>query len=127
MKVEFTKCWSCPRALPGQGVSLLHRCPSTRSVRVPLPKSHSEPPSGRQLRTLRLSSSCWNAGAGSDEVSSVREILMDFGGWIAEYTQYLKTHGYTARARSIRLKHLRALQRFVICRAMNSLGEFQPN
>jgi len=52
---------------------------------------------------------------------------MDFDGWIAEYTHYLKAHGYTARARSIRLKHLRALQRFVVRRAMNSLEEFQPN
>jgi integrase/recombinase XerD len=51
---------------------------------------------------------------------------MDFGGWIADYTQYLKAHGYASRTRSIRLKHLGALQRFVAQRAMKSLEEFRP-
>jgi site-specific recombinase XerD len=49
---------------------------------------------------------------------------MDFEAWIADYLQYLKAHGYAARTLSFRLKHLRALQRFLARRAMNSLEEF---
>ena len=51
---------------------------------------------------------------------------MDLEAWIADYTQYLKAHGYAACTLSRRLKHLRALQRFLAQRAMNSLEEFQP-
>jgi integrase/recombinase XerD len=52
---------------------------------------------------------------------------MDFEAWIADYTLYLKTHSYAACTLSRRLKHLRALQRFVAQRAMNSLEEFRPH
>jgi integrase/recombinase XerD len=52
---------------------------------------------------------------------------MDFEAWIADYTAYLQTHGYAARTLSRRLKHLRALQRFLSRHAMNSLEEFQPS
>jgi len=51
---------------------------------------------------------------------------MDFEAWIADYRQYLKAHGYAARTLCFRLKHLRALQRFLTRRAMNSLEEFGP-
>jgi len=51
---------------------------------------------------------------------------MDFEAWIADYRQYLKAHGYAARTQCFRLKHLRALQRFLTRRAMNSLEEFGP-
>jgi site-specific recombinase XerD len=49
---------------------------------------------------------------------------MDFEAWIADYLQYLKAHGYAARSLCFRLKHLRALQRFLTRRAMKSLEEF---
>jgi site-specific recombinase XerD len=49
---------------------------------------------------------------------------MDCETWIADYLQYLKAHGYAARTLCFRLKHLRALQRFLARRAMNSLEEF---
>jgi site-specific recombinase XerD len=49
---------------------------------------------------------------------------MDFEAWIADHLQYLKTHGYAARTLCFRLKHLRALQRFLTRRDMNSLEEF---
>ena len=53
---------------------------------------------------------------------------MDFEAWIADYLGYLKAHGYATRTLSFRLKHLRALQRFLAQRAMNSLEEFgQPH
>jgi site-specific recombinase XerD len=51
---------------------------------------------------------------------------MDLEAWIADYTQYLKVHGYAARTLSFRRKHLRAFERFLARRAMNSLEEFQP-
>jgi integrase/recombinase XerD len=51
---------------------------------------------------------------------------MDFEAWIADYTQYLKTHGYAARTLSFRRKHLRAFEHFLAQRAMNSLEEFRP-
>lgn len=51
---------------------------------------------------------------------------MDFEAWIADYAQYLKAHGYAARTRSFRSKHLRALERFLARRAMKSLEEFRP-
>jgi integrase/recombinase XerD len=50
---------------------------------------------------------------------------MDLEAWIADYLQYLKAHGYAARTLCFRLKHLRALQRFLARRGMNSLGEFR--
>ena len=49
---------------------------------------------------------------------------MDCESWIADYLQYLKAHGYAARTLSFRLKHLRALQRFLAQWALNSLEEF---
>jgi site-specific recombinase XerD len=49
---------------------------------------------------------------------------MDFEAWIADYLQYLKAHGYAACTLCFRLKHLRALQRFLARGAMNSLEEF---
>jgi hypothetical protein len=51
---------------------------------------------------------------------------MDLEAWIADYIRYLKVHGYAACTLSLRLKYLRALQRFVALRAMNSLEEFRP-
>ena len=51
---------------------------------------------------------------------------MDIEAWIADYAAYLKTHSYAARTRSMRLKHLRALEQFVTQRAMKSLEEFRP-
>jgi site-specific recombinase XerD len=51
---------------------------------------------------------------------------MDLEAWIADYTQYLKAHGYAARTRSFRSKHLRALERFLTQRAIKSLEEFRP-
>ena len=52
---------------------------------------------------------------------------MDFEAWIADCTAHLKTHGYAARTLSHRLKHLRALQRFLAQHAMNSLEEFRTS
>jgi hypothetical protein len=51
---------------------------------------------------------------------------MAFEAWIADYTQYLKAHGYAARTLARRLKHLRAFERFVAQRPMKSLEEFRP-
>jgi integrase/recombinase XerD len=50
---------------------------------------------------------------------------MDLEAGIADYTQYLQAHGYAARTLSFRLKHLRAFERFLAQRAMNSLEEFR--
>ncbi len=53
---------------------------------------------------------------------------MDLEAWIADYLQYLKAHGYAARTLCFRLKHLRAFERFLRQRGMNSLEEFrQPH
>jgi site-specific recombinase XerD len=49
---------------------------------------------------------------------------VDCEAWIADYLQYLKAHGYAARTLCFRFKHLRAFERFLTRRAMNSLEEF---
>src|ERR1700676_4380105 len=64
MKARFTKCWTCPPALPGKGGTFLRRCPNTLCARVPLSRPLAEPHCGRQVRIWKASSSCWNAGAG---------------------------------------------------------------
>ncbi len=51
---------------------------------------------------------------------------MDLKAWIADYTAYLKAHGYASRTLSLRLKHLRGLECFIVRRAMKSLEEFSP-
>lgn len=51
---------------------------------------------------------------------------MEIAAWIADYAAYLKMHGYAARTLCFRLKLLRALQRFLTRRALNSLEEFGP-
>src|SRR4029077_21192096 len=64
MQTEFTKCWTCPPALPGKRVLLLPRCSTMLRARVPLSRLCAEPHCGRRVRIWRASSSCWNAGAG---------------------------------------------------------------
>ena len=51
---------------------------------------------------------------------------MDLSAWIADYTAYLKVHGYASCTVSRRLKYLRGLERFVVGKEMNSLEEFTP-
>lgn len=51
---------------------------------------------------------------------------MDLQPWIDEYMTYLKAHGYATGTQAHRLKHLRALERFVRARAMDSLEQFTP-
>src|SRR5215469_7371278 len=58
MKAVSTKCWTCPPALPGKGVTLLHHCPTT--LRVSLCHAFAKPRGGRR----RAASSYWNEGAG---------------------------------------------------------------
>src|SRR5256886_2229749 len=64
MKPEFTKCWTCPPALPGKRVTLLHRCPPTLGARVPLSPQCAAPHGATRPSISRASSSCWNSGAG---------------------------------------------------------------
>ena len=49
---------------PRKRVRLLPRCLITLRARIPLSRLCAEPHCGRQLRTWKASSSCWNAGAG---------------------------------------------------------------
>ena len=51
---------------------------------------------------------------------------MQLASWIAEYADYLRSHGYAASTRSRRLKYLQGLERFVVRQAMNSLEDFTP-
>jgi|GEM_PF-1275067 len=51
---------------------------------------------------------------------------MHLSAWIADYTAYLKAHGYASRTVARRLKYLRGLERFVARQAMESLEEFTP-
>lgn len=51
---------------------------------------------------------------------------MDLQPWIDEYLTYLKVHGYTNCTQAGRLKHLRALERYVRGQAMDSLEKFTP-
>jgi site-specific recombinase XerD len=52
---------------------------------------------------------------------------MDLSAWIADYTAYLKAHGYASCTLSRRLKYLRGLERFVVRQEMNSLEAFTPH
>jgi integrase/recombinase XerD len=52
---------------------------------------------------------------------------MNLDAWIADYIAYLQEHGYAASTRSRRLRHLRAFERFVSQRAMNSLEGFRAH
>jgi len=52
---------------------------------------------------------------------------MDLKAWIADYTAYLRAHGYATRTLAFRLKHLRSLERFIARQAMESLEEFTPH
>src|SRR5215472_92660 len=80
MKAEFTKCWTCPPALPGKPVTLLlllHRC-------------------ARRPRIWRASSSCWNSGAGA-----VDEALRDLSACRAR--QHLRVSSAQQSGRRTRL------------------------
>jgi site-specific recombinase XerD len=45
---------------------------------------------------------------------------------IADYTSYLKSHGYASRTIDLRLKHLRCLNRFIEATGLKGLEEFGP-
>lgn len=49
---------------------------------------------------------------------------MDLRAWIADYTTYLKAHGYASCTVSLRLKYLRGLECFIVRQGMDSLEEF---
>ena len=61
----FTKCWTYPLFLPGKVKTGLPRSPTTLCARVPLCGPFAELYCKRQPRIWRVSSSCWNAGAGA--------------------------------------------------------------
>jgi hypothetical protein len=70
MKAAFTKCWTCPPALAGKRVAVLHRCPTTLCLRVLLSHELAEAHCATRLPIWRASSDCWNSGAGG-----VHEVL----------------------------------------------------
>ncbi len=51
---------------------------------------------------------------------------MEMRAWIADYTAYLKAHGYASRTLSLRLQYLQGLERFIVRQAMRSLEECTP-
>src|SRR6516162_9206633 len=79
MKAVFTRCWTCPLALLGKGMTVPARGPTTPCARVPLPGQCAEMYSGKRLRIWRASSSCWNAG--DFEVTDRNEALRDLSAY----------------------------------------------
>src|SRR6266566_8854115 len=71
MKPEFTKCWTCPPALPGKRVTLLHRCPPTLCARVPLSPSAQHRTARRGFRSRERQAVAGTVGLGASMKLSV--------------------------------------------------------
>jgi site-specific recombinase XerD len=51
---------------------------------------------------------------------------VDLAPWIADYTSYLESHGYSRKTIARRLQHLSCLQCFVVARELKTVEEFDP-